>query len=829
MARAPATGSNLCGDTPFLIPSAAPKDLNLCNSQGFKNPAKPITPSQLTSIGINSSASPTNADSSSSLGLPVYSASGFDLFSVMARVATRPEPKLVLGPVDFMGSFVVSDARRYDCPVIYVSPTFCRLTGYDESEVIGRNCRFLQSPNGEQARGQVRQYTSHEAVKHLKKNLVADKECQTSIINYKKNGDAFINLVTVIPIRGDELGASGDEDKVVYHVGYQVDLTEHPNAILQKLEDGSYIVNYTSNNPVAVKPMNPLNRLFQQQQHHRGLRGIGAGSVALGLGRGGGMAAGVGGLVGVGGYGLGMSAEDRKFNAIGAPVVSPEMKKYLEEPEFLKSFPVTTGVNADAMLAGSTNHLLSLILLEYAPDFLHVVSLIGDFLYVAPSVRRVLGYESYELVGRSLVDICHPSDKVPLMRELIESSSVNLSAGASHAGGSTGEEGEDIVPNPASDPASDILLMRPRTVDLIFRALTKGKRYVWVECRGRLYQEPGKGRKAILLSGRAKEMTGLKWETVKSASGGVRGTEVGVRSVTESPKAVGKDTNWRKRKKAGVEESPAQSPPDKTPEQVDVKSEFWGTITRSGIMLVVTSGVRDVLGYEETDLMGRHVDMITDDKIFLEEVAKVGGTGGMSGVRRTTCRMFRKGYEVGPEEATVEVEVILYPAFVDDTVHNSEQTISPTNVIYQIRRRAGGTEPDVMHLMDEDVFLPLDTNRGSSWQYELQQLRFANDRLKEQIKELEGEMDRKASISSASDSLGGGGLVVANAQRYRTTSNHMLPGVAVYDRRPQPSYEPRASSPWAYHFESVPGLVPVSIPARYQKPERDSTVADEVL
>ena len=35
-----------------------------------------------------------------------------------------------------------------------------------------------------------------------------------------------------------------EADEVVYHVGFQVDLTEQPNAILRRLWDGSYIVNY---------------------------------------------------------------------------------------------------------------------------------------------------------------------------------------------------------------------------------------------------------------------------------------------------------------------------------------------------------------------------------------------------------------------------------------------------------------------------------------------------------------------------------------------------------------------------------------------------------
>lgn len=53
----------------------------------------------------------------SALGLPIYSASGFDFLSLLARVATRPYPKIYLGPVDLSCSFVVTDARRYDSPI----------------------------------------------------------------------------------------------------------------------------------------------------------------------------------------------------------------------------------------------------------------------------------------------------------------------------------------------------------------------------------------------------------------------------------------------------------------------------------------------------------------------------------------------------------------------------------------------------------------------------------------------------------------------------------------------------------------------------------------
>jgi len=43
----------------------------------------------------------------------------------------------------------------------------------------------------------------------------------------------------------------------------------------------------------------------------------------------------------------------------------------------------------------------------------------------------------------------------------------------------------------------------------------------------------------------------------------------------------------------------------------------------------------------------------------------------------------------------------------------------------------------LMHSEAKDVFEELDTSRGSSWQYELQQLRFANQRLCEEVDALE--------------------------------------------------------------------------------------------
>ena len=137
--------------------------------------------------------------------------------SILARVATCLHSKIILGPVDLTYSFVVVDVRRFDRPIIYAS--FYQLTGYEDHEVIGRNYRFLQPPDGNVHKGEERRYVAPETVQYLYKVVVSDKECQASIINYRKGGQAFINLVTIIPIAGGVHNTPEESDEVVYRAG----------------------------------------------------------------------------------------------------------------------------------------------------------------------------------------------------------------------------------------------------------------------------------------------------------------------------------------------------------------------------------------------------------------------------------------------------------------------------------------------------------------------------------------------------------------------------------------------------------------------------------
>ncbi len=103
---------------------------------------------------------------------------------------------------------VIADPRQPDCPLIYTNAAFLNMTGYSEDEVIGRNCRFLQGPN-----------TDPSAVQALRDAVQNARACQTLILNYRKDGTAFWNEITVSPV----LDASGS---LTHFVGIQTDVTD---------------------------------------------------------------------------------------------------------------------------------------------------------------------------------------------------------------------------------------------------------------------------------------------------------------------------------------------------------------------------------------------------------------------------------------------------------------------------------------------------------------------------------------------------------------------------------------------------------------------------
>jgi hypothetical protein len=55
------------------------------------------------------------------------------------------------------------------------------------------------------------------------------QEGQFTLVNYKKNGEPFLNHLTMIPISFSET------KEITHYIGLQIDLIQQPQAILKRL------------------------------------------------------------------------------------------------------------------------------------------------------------------------------------------------------------------------------------------------------------------------------------------------------------------------------------------------------------------------------------------------------------------------------------------------------------------------------------------------------------------------------------------------------------------------------------------------------------------
>lgn len=105
-------------------------------------------------------------------------------------------------------SIVIADARLPDRPIVSVNPAFERITGYTADEVIGRNCRFLQQGESNQA--------GLEVVRHA---IATETSCTVILRNYRKDGSLFWNELSISPIYNDQ-------GQLTHFLGIQNDITE---------------------------------------------------------------------------------------------------------------------------------------------------------------------------------------------------------------------------------------------------------------------------------------------------------------------------------------------------------------------------------------------------------------------------------------------------------------------------------------------------------------------------------------------------------------------------------------------------------------------------
>uniref|UniRef100_A0A1J3JW83 non-specific serine/threonine protein kinase n=1 Tax=Noccaea caerulescens TaxID=107243 RepID=A0A1J3JW83_NOCCA len=113
-------------------------------------------------------------------------------------------------------TFVVSDATQPHCPIVYASSGFFTMTGYSSKEIVGRNCRFLQGPE-----------TDQKEVAKIRDCVKNGKSYCGRLLNYKKDGTPFWNLLTITPIKDDQ-------GNTIKFIGMQVEVSKYTEGVNDK-------------------------------------------------------------------------------------------------------------------------------------------------------------------------------------------------------------------------------------------------------------------------------------------------------------------------------------------------------------------------------------------------------------------------------------------------------------------------------------------------------------------------------------------------------------------------------------------------------------------
>ena len=100
---------------------------------------------------------------------------------------------------------LITDCQQADDPIIYVNKYFLEMSGYAESEILGKNCRFMQGKE-----------TDTESLKKLAMAMEKRETVTVQMINYRKNGEQFINKFTISPVKNQ----NGD---VTHCIGLEIE------------------------------------------------------------------------------------------------------------------------------------------------------------------------------------------------------------------------------------------------------------------------------------------------------------------------------------------------------------------------------------------------------------------------------------------------------------------------------------------------------------------------------------------------------------------------------------------------------------------------------
>lgn len=132
-----------------------------------------------------------------------------------ARLSSNRKDLFFAAMETSQSAMIVCDPAQPDNPIIFANQAFLRLTGYEQDEVIGRNCRFLQGPE-----------TDQRALQQVQQAMTCRHEVCVEVLNYRKDGSTFWNEVFISPL-------FNEQGQLVYFFASQLDVSRRHDAELR--------------------------------------------------------------------------------------------------------------------------------------------------------------------------------------------------------------------------------------------------------------------------------------------------------------------------------------------------------------------------------------------------------------------------------------------------------------------------------------------------------------------------------------------------------------------------------------------------------------------
>ncbi|MCY7291665.1 MAG: PAS domain S-box protein, partial [Ferruginibacter sp.] len=335
-------------------------------------------------------------------------------------------------------SVLITEAERFDEPgprIIYVNEAFCKMTGYSATEIIGKTPRMLQGPK-----------TDKTELRRIGEALRKWESCEATVINYKKNGEAFWINFTLSPV-------ANEKGWFTHWISVERDVTERKNEDLQK--ELLRKIRIIFNEPISIKAT--LDKVLKdvtlfgdfsfaeswllsadKKEIKRAtyyvadptMRSVLTDSTKISVQKKG------EGLVGTAWQTLDLQTWEKNKGIENiveeAVLINTGVKKvyalpFLNNAEVIGVLvfgidkPETTGIKFENLFTSLKSYLGAEIkrkqleqelnqIFNFAPDIITIVGMDGYFKKLNPAACELLGYSLEELMARPFLDFVHPED-----------------------------------------------------------------------------------------------------------------------------------------------------------------------------------------------------------------------------------------------------------------------------------------------------------------------------------------------------------------------------------------------------------------------------------